>query len=207
MKKGGNIYMYDWVALLYSRNWQNVVNQLCANKKKSFKIRIMWQDVCPQKVELRWDEKTKLSHLPSRAHTGVSNLMEGMQDDPFCFIHSLILLLSLPSSTSPSASVCFSFFPSTSVSSSSPPLFMQEELNSQKLNAQQDVMFPKLQLLMRYHPSCTQSHLPPTFLLTPFKNSTHFQVIPPPPPPPAHSKEWRWISNQEKHKRSLTLSR
>ena len=27
-------YMYDWVNLLYSRNWQNIVNQLYFNKMK-----------------------------------------------------------------------------------------------------------------------------------------------------------------------------
>ena len=28
-----DLYMYDWVTLLYSRNWHNIVNQLCLNKK------------------------------------------------------------------------------------------------------------------------------------------------------------------------------
>ena len=28
------MYMYDWVTLLYSRNWHNIVNQLYFNKKK-----------------------------------------------------------------------------------------------------------------------------------------------------------------------------
>ena len=27
--------MYDWVTLLYSRNWHNTVNQLYFNKNKS----------------------------------------------------------------------------------------------------------------------------------------------------------------------------
>ena len=29
-----DICMYNWVALLYSRNWHNIVNQLYTNKKK-----------------------------------------------------------------------------------------------------------------------------------------------------------------------------
>ena len=28
--------MYDWVTLLYGRNWHNIVNQLYFNKKKVF---------------------------------------------------------------------------------------------------------------------------------------------------------------------------
>ena len=31
------IYMIDWVTLLYSRNWPNIVNQLCFIKKKKKK--------------------------------------------------------------------------------------------------------------------------------------------------------------------------
>ena len=30
--KKGNIYVYDWVTLLYRRKWQNIVNQLYFNK-------------------------------------------------------------------------------------------------------------------------------------------------------------------------------
>ena len=27
------MYVYDWVTILYSRNWHNIVNQLYLNKK------------------------------------------------------------------------------------------------------------------------------------------------------------------------------
>ena len=33
MRKRMCIYMYDWVSMLYSRNWLNTVNQLHPNKK------------------------------------------------------------------------------------------------------------------------------------------------------------------------------
>ena len=32
-----NIYMYDWVTLLYSKNWHNTANQLYFNKKEKKK--------------------------------------------------------------------------------------------------------------------------------------------------------------------------
>ena len=35
--KKRNVYMYDWVTLLYSRNWHNIINQLYFNKKYFFK--------------------------------------------------------------------------------------------------------------------------------------------------------------------------
>ena len=28
------MYMYDWVTLLYSRNWHSILNQVCFNPKK-----------------------------------------------------------------------------------------------------------------------------------------------------------------------------
>ena len=31
------VYMYDWVTLLYSRNWHNIVNQFYFNKKHFLK--------------------------------------------------------------------------------------------------------------------------------------------------------------------------
>ena len=31
------MYTYDWVTLLYSRNWHNIVNQLYFNKKENKK--------------------------------------------------------------------------------------------------------------------------------------------------------------------------
>ena len=34
------IHMYDWVTMLYSRNWHNTVNQLYSNKNKILKIKI-----------------------------------------------------------------------------------------------------------------------------------------------------------------------
>ena len=33
MRKRIYIYVYDWITLLYSRNWHNIVNQLYSNKK------------------------------------------------------------------------------------------------------------------------------------------------------------------------------
>ena len=33
IRKGMCMCMYDWVTLLYNRNWHNIVNQLYLNKK------------------------------------------------------------------------------------------------------------------------------------------------------------------------------
>ena len=33
MRKRMYVYIYDWVTLLYSRNWHNTVNQLYFDKK------------------------------------------------------------------------------------------------------------------------------------------------------------------------------
>ena len=30
------MYIYDWVTILYSRNWHNIVNQPYSNKKQKF---------------------------------------------------------------------------------------------------------------------------------------------------------------------------
>ena len=30
------LYVYNWVTLLYNRDWHNFVNQLCSNLKKIF---------------------------------------------------------------------------------------------------------------------------------------------------------------------------
>ena len=38
MRKGMYICVYDWVTLLYSRNWHNTVNQLYSNNKKKSTI-------------------------------------------------------------------------------------------------------------------------------------------------------------------------
>ena len=36
------IYMYDWVTLLYSRNWHNIVKQLYVNFKNGVTIVAQW---------------------------------------------------------------------------------------------------------------------------------------------------------------------
>ena len=40
--KKKNVYMFDWVTLLYSRNWHNTVNQLYFNKNKKISAIINW---------------------------------------------------------------------------------------------------------------------------------------------------------------------
>ena len=37
-------HIYDWVALLYNRNWQNIVNQVYFSKKKELRIIICFDN-------------------------------------------------------------------------------------------------------------------------------------------------------------------
>ena len=49
------VCMYDWVILLYSRNWPNTVNQLYFKKKKNFfKKKKMVQECLPTQETLCW---------------------------------------------------------------------------------------------------------------------------------------------------------
>ena len=40
LKKNGCVYVYNWITLLYSRNYHNIVNQLYFNKTLRIKKRI-----------------------------------------------------------------------------------------------------------------------------------------------------------------------
>ena len=45
-------YVYNWVTLLYSRDWHNIVNQLYFNLKKKRKKMLfvsLWKKLCPLK--------------------------------------------------------------------------------------------------------------------------------------------------------------
>ena len=40
-----NVYMYNWVISLYSRNWRNIVNQQCFNLKNKQGVQPLWKTV------------------------------------------------------------------------------------------------------------------------------------------------------------------
>ena len=68
------MYMYDWVTLLYSRNWHNIVNQLYFHKKENTvrfqgKPRVS-QDKIFQCIFMY--QRLEKLQMPKRGHSGYS---------------------------------------------------------------------------------------------------------------------------------------
>ena len=57
MRKGMYTYMYDWITLLYSRNWYNTINSLYSNKKFFKKIAYLFYVTLAGKVGVEVEEE------------------------------------------------------------------------------------------------------------------------------------------------------
>ena len=59
-------YVYNWVTLLYSRDWHNIVNQLYVNKFKKSLAKEILQNIC---------YKNRFLSLIGLAHFGGGNFL------------------------------------------------------------------------------------------------------------------------------------
>ena len=72
------INMYNWVTLLYSRNWHNIVNQWCFNKKLQIKKSTLSIHPCVQLMFLDYYSKlaesdAKVIIVSTKTRTGTSS--------------------------------------------------------------------------------------------------------------------------------------